>query len=115
MENDASVQEAMCTLLERWRCTVRTAMDTAETIEALNDTNWVPDIVIADQHLDHGDLGTETIAVARRFLARSVPALLITADPSEEIARAAKAHSIEMMRKPVKPAQLRALLAHLLA
>ena len=28
----------------------------------LGDTDWVPDIVIADQHLDGGDLGTATIA-----------------------------------------------------
>ncbi|WP_274628582.1 hybrid sensor histidine kinase/response regulator [Arvimicrobium flavum] len=115
IENDEPVLEAMCTLLERWRCTVRTAVDSAEAIEALNGGDWAPDIIIADQHLDQGDLGTETIADVRQLLGRVVPALIITADPSDEIARTAKARNIEMMRKPVKPAQLRALLAHLLA
>lgn len=115
VENDEAVQEAMSALLERWCCAVRTAMSSTEAIDALNDTDWVPDIIIADQHLDHGDLGTEMIGVARHFLGRSVPALIITADPSEAIARVARAQGIEMMRKPVKPAQLRALLAHLLA
>lgn len=115
VENDEPVQEAMRTLLERWQCTVRTAMSTAEAIGELNDTDWVPDIIIADQHLDHGDLGTETIGGARLYLGRVVPALIITADPSDAIARTTRAQNIEMMRKPVKPAQLRALLAHLLA
>jgi len=115
VENDESVQEAMRTLLERWCCSVRTAASTGEAIDALNDTDWMPDIIIADQHLEHGDLGTETIGGARHYLGRIIPALIITADPSEAIAQAARAQNIEMMRKPVKPAQLRALLAHLLA
>ena len=76
---------------------------------------WFPDIIIADQHLDHGDLGSTTIGQAREALKRAVPALIITADASEVLARAARASGIELMRKPVKPAELRALLAHLLA
>jgi signal transduction histidine kinase len=115
IENDAAVLEAMQALLERWRCDVRLATSTDEAIDALGDTAWIPDIIIADQHLDHGDLGSTTIAQARDYLQRPVPALLITADASEALARAARAAGIELMRKPVKPAQLRALLAHLLA
>jgi two-component system, sensor histidine kinase len=115
IENDAAVLEAMKVLLERWRCDVRVASATEEALEALGDTGWVPDIIIADQHLDHGDLGTSTIAEARDYLQRQVPALLITADASDQLARLARSSGIELMRKPVKPAQLRALLAHLLA
>ena len=72
-------------------------------------------MVIADQHLDSGDLGTLTIATVREYLGRMVPALIITADPSEAVVKTARISAIELMRKPVKPAQLRALLAHLLA
>jgi two-component system, sensor histidine kinase len=115
IENDTAVLEAMNVLLERWSCEVRPATATDEAIDALGDTRWVPDIIIADQHLDHGDLGTTTIAEARDYLHRQVPALLITADASELLARTARGSGIELMRKPVKPAQLRALLAHLLA
>ncbi len=52
---------------------------------------------------------------ARAYLQRQVPALIITADASDDMQRIARAASVELMRKPVKPAQLRALLAHLLA
>jgi malate dehydrogenase len=41
--------------------------------------------------------------------------LIITGDNSPALAQAARAAGIELMRKPVKPAELRALLAHLLA
>jgi signal transduction histidine kinase len=115
VENDIDVLNAMASLLERWRCDVRTATSTGEALETLGDTDWVPDIIIADQHLDNGDLGILTVAEARNYLGRNVPALIVTADPSQAVIAAARAAGIELMRKPLKPAQLRALLAHLLA
>lgn len=114
-ENDDTVREALITLLERWNCSVRSAANMEDALALLGDTAWVPDIVIADQHLDHGDLGTVTIDETRKVLMRHVPALVITADPSESLARAARELGIEVMRKPAKPAELRALMAHLLA
>jgi CheY-like chemotaxis protein len=115
VENDMDVLSAMTSLLERWQCQVRAATSTDDALDLLGDTAWVPDIVIADQHLDGGDLGTATIADVRDYLGRPVPALIVTADGSELVAKAARAAGIELMRKPLKPAQLRALLAHLLA
>ncbi|MDX8501207.1 hybrid sensor histidine kinase/response regulator [Mesorhizobium sp. VK4C] len=115
VENDTDVLGAMTSLLERWQCLVRAATSTDDALDLIGDTDWVPDIVIADQHLDGGDLGTTTIAEVRDYLGRSVPALIVTADGSELVAKAARAAGIELMRKPLKPAQLRALLAHLLA
>lgn len=115
IENDADVLQAMTFLLERWQCLVRAATSTDDALGLLGDTDWVPDIIIADQHLDGGDLGTITIAEVRDYLGRAVPALIVTADSSEAVAKAARAAGIELMRKPLKPAQLRALLAHLLA
>jgi signal transduction histidine kinase len=115
VENDHGVSDAMTMLLERWQCTVRPAANAEEALRALGDTAWIPDVVIADQHLDGGDLGTATVASVRDYLGRAVPALIITGDASAETAQSARATGIELMRKPVKPAQLRALLAHLLA
>jgi signal transduction histidine kinase len=115
VENDAAVMEAMVTLLERWHCSVRVASSTREAIDWLGDTDWAPDLIIADQHLDHGDLGSITIDEARQYLGRAVPSLIVTADPSEALTIAARRSGIELMHKPVKPAELRALMAHLLA
>jgi signal transduction histidine kinase len=115
IENDKTVAEATAALLERWRCTVRSAASAAAALEALGDTDWVPDVIIADQHLDHGGLGSEAITQARTHLLRQVPAVIVTADPSDHLQRSARAAGVEVMLKPVKPAQLRALLAHLLA
>jgi len=84
-------------------------------MQALGDTDWIPDIIIADQHLDGGDLGSATIAEIRDYLGRGVPALIVTGDSSDAVVRLAREAGVELMRKPLKPAQLRALLAHLLA
>jgi two-component system, sensor histidine kinase len=115
IEDEPDVQNAMTVLLERWQCTVRSAASTIQALEALGDTAWIPDIVIADQHLEGGDLGSVTIAAVRDYLKRDVPALIVTGDTSEAVAEVAREAGVELMRKPLKPAQLRALLAHLLA
>jgi signal transduction histidine kinase len=115
VDNDPQVLEAMRVLLERWQCEVRAAGSSGEALDHLGDSAWLPDIIIADQHLDRGELGSDVVGRARGRLQRDVPALIITADPSDEMLHLARAAGIELMHKPVQPAQLRALLAHLLA
>ena len=115
LENDESTRRAMGALLDGWRCSVTTAASAVEAREALSDTSWVPDLVIADQHLDDGDLGTVIVEQIRAFVGRPLPAILITADATETVIAAARAAGAEVIRKPLKPAQLRALMAHLLS
>lgn len=115
VENDAGVRRAMLVLLQRWGCDVRDGACLAEILAHVEEGGFEPDIIIADQHLDHGDLGTEAITEARRVTRKAVPALITTADFSEDLAQVARSAHMEVMRKPVKPAQLRALMAHMLA
>ncbi|MCO5065786.1 MAG: hybrid sensor histidine kinase/response regulator [Rhizobiaceae bacterium] len=115
VENDPDVASAMSTLLESWKCEVRVAATTEEALAELNDTAWIPDIVIADQHLDRGDLGSATIMGIRAWLGRVVPALVTTADPSAELQEEVAEMGVELLVKPIRPARLRALLAHMLA
>ena len=115
VENDRRVQEAMAGLLGRWNCNIRLAASLGEAMTALSTGAWSPDIIIADQHLDRATLGSETITEARKLLKRHVPAIIITADPDKQLASVAKEQRIEVMHKPVRPAELRALMAHLLA
>lgn len=115
VENDRQVLAAMTSLLQRWQCNTRSATNMTQALAQLDDSNWEPDLVIADQHLDDGDFGRVTILALRDKLGHDVPSLLVTADPSEGLREAARASQIEMMHKPVKPAELRALIAHLLA
>ena len=70
----------------------------------------LPDVAIADYHLDTGD-GIDVIGALREKFGTSLPAVLITADRSKDVrARAADA-DIRVLNKPLKPAALRALLS----
>ena len=44
-----------------------------------------------------------------------IPAMIVTADYSMEAAREAAVYGLELLKKPVKPAEMRSLLSFLLA
>ena len=51
----------------------------------------------------------------RRQMRIDVPAMIVTADYSERAAKDASLLGLEVLKKPVKPAEMRALLSFLLA
>ena len=114
LENDPAVVEAMEGLLANWGCEFKVGRSTRDALEALESLRWIPDLIIADHHLDHGNLGTETLAQLFTILPTKVPAILATADVSETVVEEAKRLGVEHMPKPVKPAQLRALATHMI-
>jgi CheY-like chemotaxis protein len=112
IDNDPSVLEAMEALLERWGSNVRAARDpNADRYDPGNG----PDIILADYHLDDGHNGIEAVRALRMRAGHAVPAIIITADRAPAVADAARSLGCELLLKPVKPAELRALMLHLLA
>ncbi|HEY2870335.1 MAG TPA: NahK/ErcS family hybrid sensor histidine kinase/response regulator, partial [Reyranella sp.] len=108
IDNEASVREAMATLLRGWGCRVATAASLDEALAATSA--GLPDLVLADLHLDEGPDGLEVVDILRQRWARAVPAALITADRDPTLRAQARAHQVELLHKPLKPAALRALL-----
>jgi len=114
IENDLTALKAMDTLLSQWGCDLRLASSTQETLDALNsDKSWEPELIIADQHLENNERGTSIIRIVRQLTGRRLPAVVVTAAPSDRLWKMADQGRLEVMPKPVKPAQLRALLMHL--
>ncbi len=114
IDNDQSVLEAMQTLLERWDCKVLPARSIAGVTSA-GTAAFEPDIILADYHLDDGANGIDAVRAIRSRAGIPVPAIIITADRTASIADAARAVGCEILLKPVKPAELRALMLHLFA
>lgn len=116
IDNDASVRDAMRALLDRWGCQARilSGLDELEALLKL-DPPYQPDVILADYHLDAGDSGLSAVQRLREARSPSIPAVVITADHSREVADAVTAAGCEILRKPVKPAELRALITHLIA
>jgi signal transduction histidine kinase len=113
IENDPDVMEATRWLLTQWGADVATAPDLATVRERLED-GPPPDAIVADYHLDRDESGLQAITLARRITQREIPSVIVTADQGMEAIELTRAAGCELMRKPVKPAQLRAVLTHLL-
>ncbi|MGX1318589.1 signal transduction histidine kinase/CheY-like chemotaxis protein [Bradyrhizobium sp. USDA 377] len=115
IENDPNGSEAMAALLEGWGCDVATTRSGADALVRLSELGGAPDAVIADLHLDHGESGLSAIAAVREHLQLDTPAMIITADYSEKAAKEASLFGLEVLKKPIKPAEMRALLSFLLS
>jgi signal transduction histidine kinase/CheY-like chemotaxis protein len=114
IEDDDSVREGMCALLQSWGCRAIAAIDGRTALLELSRAERVPDILIADYHLDHGASGLAAIEDVRDAYG-AVPALIVTADRSQKVLDAVRGHGSHALQKPLKPAKLRALVSHLLS
>jgi CheY-like chemotaxis protein len=70
------------------------------------------DVILADYHLHGQPAGLELLVELTR--ASLCPGALITADANATLAQQARSLGFQVLRKPVRPAALRALLAALL-
>ncbi|MFU8894749.1 MAG: NahK/ErcS family hybrid sensor histidine kinase/response regulator [Gammaproteobacteria bacterium] len=113
VDNEHNILEGMSRLLEGWSCQVLTATDTATALAVLEQAARPPDLLLADFHLDGGDTGLKTISAVRARWG-DVPAVIITADYGEEVREHVRNTGFAIMRKPVKPAALRAIMSQLL-
>ena len=113
IENEAAIREGMQALLQGWGYLVLTAPSPELALGLLRRTERRPAAVIADYHLD-GRTGTEAIAMLRAAYGVRLPATVITADRLPEVRREVEGLGLPLLNKPVKPAQLRALLARML-
>jgi signal transduction histidine kinase len=116
IDNEPTVVEAMRALLSRWGCKVRVAASAEDVDEILTaNPGYSPDIVLADYHLNRGQTGVAVVSDLRRRMGLEVPAIVISADRSLTHASLNASGSFELLRKPVRPAELRALMLHVAA
>jgi PAS domain S-box-containing protein len=114
VDNEPQILLGMTALLERWGVHVLTAQNSADARQLFEQHR--PDVVIADYRLDDGDCdGLELLQSLRIDGVAAVPGALVTADHSSAVDQRARALGYTVLRKPVKPGALRALLGALLA
>ncbi|RXF70865.1 hybrid sensor histidine kinase/response regulator [Hansschlegelia zhihuaiae] len=114
IDNEAAILEGMRTLLEGWGCAVLTASSQKEAEQVVRRRRTIPDVLLADYHLDDAD-GLEAIVALRWKFGSPIPAALITADRTPELRASAEDKRVTVLPKPIRPAALRALLAQTLA
>ena len=115
VDDDPAIAAAMDTLLDTWGCQVTTATRVAEATAYARETLEPIDLIIADYHLAEGPVGLDVIEAVQSRLPTRLPALLITADRSAALRDQVRRLGHPLLNKPVKPAQLRAVITHLLS
>jgi signal transduction histidine kinase/CheY-like chemotaxis protein len=111
IDDEKPIRDGMDTLLSKWGCKVITAENLRSARIKLKEYPSPPDVIIADYDLgeDEGN-GIEAITALRWALDTSKPAILLTADHSQDVIDETRNKNIFLHNKPVKPAVLRALL-----
>lgn len=112
VDNEISILESMAALLEQWGCEVLTATDQDGALAVLQ--GHAPELILVDFHLDHGVIGCDVVTHLREHFALPIPAVMITADRSDQCRRSLQKLGAPLLNKPVKPGKLRAVLSQLL-
>ncbi|MGQ9366461.1 NahK/ErcS family hybrid sensor histidine kinase/response regulator [Azospirillum sp. ST 5-10] len=115
IDNEPATLTSMASLLQEWGCRVLTVETEEEAKAAIGPRRDALDLIVADFHLHEGRTGLDAIRTIREHCGRYVPAVVITADRTPEMQAAVKEQGHQLLSKPVKPARLRATVAHLLS
>ncbi|MGK8234524.1 Signal transduction histidine kinase [Roseovarius sp. EC-HK134] len=109
IENDPDLRHALTLLLRGWGADVVEAGNLLEALTQLADLGLSPDAMLVDYELDEGVRGPEVIA---RIIARHgvIPARIITGHLVAEMHAHCRAAGLEVLPKPIDPAELEAFL-----
>lgn len=113
VDNERAIQTGMSTLLGGWGCTVTVAGGFDEAVAQFG-AGEAPGIILVDYHLNDGETGDDVIERLRNHFGQVVPSVMISADRGEALKARLDGRGIPLLNKPVKPAQLRALMRTML-
>lgn len=108
LDNDETILEGMSTLLSKWGYEVFKATEPEQAYALIQQHNI--QVWLIDQHLNNQQLGLDFILQYRQD---QVPVALITADSDPELPQRLKELNVMLLKKPLKPAGLRAWLSGL--
>jgi CheY-like chemotaxis protein len=115
MENEPAVLSGIEALLSSWGCHTVAVRDRESAMTWVRKGEAMPDILLVDYHLDRGESGLELAEEMQALWGSRVPSIVITADHTQDAQTAANARGCKILRKPVKPAALRAVMNSMLA
>jgi PAS domain S-box-containing protein len=108
-DNDPTILDAMQALLEQWGARVFRAHNSSEALWLAGCKDL--DAVLVDYHLGEAIDGLELIQRIAEIRPSGCAAALLTADHGVELTLAARRAGVRLLRKPLRPAALRALLS----
>ena len=119
IDNEREILDGMQGLLAKWGAAPVVATGREGALAAINRVyaemgQW-PALLLVDYHLDDDVTGLEIIEALRERSGVDLPAAILTADHTDEVAKQVRDAGHTLLNKPVKPAALRALINRILS
>jgi len=115
IENEPAVLAGIEALLFSWGCDTVAVRDRESALTWVRKGEAVPDLMLVDYHLDRGESGLDLAEEMQELWGSRLPSIVITADHTQSARTAASARGCHILRKPIKPAALRAVMNSVLA
>jgi Na+/proline symporter/signal transduction histidine kinase len=113
IDNEPDILEGMNLLLDRWGCHVMLAENQEQASQQVL-LHGTPDFVLVDYHLSAQSNGLQVMQHLDEIMGTRLPAIVITADRSIQLEEAVREQNYGILRKPIRPAALRALMSNML-
>jgi DNA-binding response OmpR family regulator len=110
VDNEQEILDGMSGLLSKWGAQPLIATTMADALTQLESAPALPSLLLIDYHLT----GLDVISALRRKSGVDLPAAILTANYTTEVADLVRKAGHALLHKPVKPAALRALINRLL-
>jgi CheY-like chemotaxis protein len=114
VEDDAAVRESLVAVLDRWECRTQLAASLDDALAVAARSEQPPDAVICDYRLGGSVTGLDVVEALRRHWNRPLAVAIISGEDDEATLAAIRQAGLMRVRKPVRPAVLRALLGALM-
>lgn len=104
VEDDPIMRKALCFLLTGWNMKVTVVQSIESARKAASAEK--PDIVLTDYRLSDGETGIKVLEALHRDVIRNLPALILSAEPADEIRSEIGCPDILILQKPVVETEL---------
>jgi PAS domain S-box-containing protein len=109
IDNEQQIIDGMESLIGEWGYCVVTAMNEDGANSHIAEKE--PDLIIIDYHLDNDVTGIDVVSNWQQSWLKDTPVIVITADYTDDVRHATKEKGFYLLKKPVRPLQLKALIS----
>lgn len=114
VDDEIPILNAMETLFSTWGVSIVTGRSGEEVLEQFRKLGKHPDFLITDYSLQNNKNGIDVAREFQEIYGTDLPVLVLTGDTSPDTLQRITQAGYRVINKPVRPARLRAALAHLL-
>ena len=110
VEDEQDVLSGLQALLTSWGCRTEGYNDAAVALSGAARQLYPPDLLIVDYHLDHHHKGLEVAQQLKAIWQKNVPVIVVTAADLRDHQVRHEDGIVRVIRKPLRPGALRALM-----